>query len=63
MTDEELQELLIRVYKFDDKPHHLFSFLKILAEKYERHPGFKMESARVMEWAYNNAYKIVYKGQ
>lgn len=61
MTNEELQELLVRMYKFDDKPHLLFSFLKTMAEKYEVHPGFKRESVRVMEWAYENAYKMMVK--
>lgn len=59
MTEDELKELLARIYKFDDKPHLLFSFLKNMVEKYEIHPAFKKESLRVMEWAYENAHKMM----
>lgn len=59
MTEDELKELLARIYKFDDKPHLLFSFLKTVVEKYEVHPAFKKESLRVMEWAYENAHKMM----
>lgn len=49
----DIQELLVRAYKFDDKPHQLFSFICSLARKYNAdEPRFRDEVIRLMDIAY-----------
>jgi len=54
MTKKETSDLLYCIYKFDDKPHLLFSKLTAIARKYEKESKIKKECVRLMNGAYNS---------
>lgn len=52
-----VHELLARAWKYDDKPHQLFSQIRVLAEKYDHDPDSRKETIRLMDYAYENKGK------
>ena len=50
----DIDELLACAYKYDDKPHQLFSFIRLLAERYESDPSRRAEIMGLMDYAYEH---------
>jgi hypothetical protein len=49
---QDIEELLYRAYRYDDKPHRLYSYLRLLAVKYEEGKYFREEVVRLMDIEY-----------
>jgi hypothetical protein len=50
---EAIKELLCRAYKFDEKPHQLFSQIRAMALKFSDEHD-RLETIRLMDWAYDH---------
>lgn len=51
-AEEQIGELLARAWKYDDKPHLLYSFIQTLARQYEPDPQVQAEIIRLMDIEY-----------
>lgn len=49
----DILDLLARAYKYDDKPHQLYSYICVLAEKYVKDFDRRKEIIRLMDKEYN----------
>ena len=50
---EDINDLLYCAYKFDEKPHLLFSCIRRIAEEYEYDKPIRESIIRQMDEAYN----------
>lgn len=48
-----IREILVRAYKYDDKPHQLYSCIRALAEKFEEDSETRDEIIRLMDKEYS----------
>lgn len=58
LINTDINELMARAASFMDKPHLLFSHLKVMAERYAS-PMFKVDVEVAMEFGYQNAHKVI----
>jgi len=61
MTKEETEELFVRLWKLDDKPHQLFSYMRVLVQKYGKNYNsvYRQELLNMADLGYENAYKLL----
>lgn len=61
MTQEELDEMFARLWKLDDKPHLIFSFMRELILKYGTtfNSVHKRELLEMADLGYENAHKLL----
>lgn len=52
---DAIGDLLVRAWKYDDKPHQLFSCIRAMAEQYQSDEQMRAEIVRLMEYAYQHA--------
>lgn len=48
-----IRELLVRAYKYDDKPHMLYSCIRAMAIRFEDDPKMRDEIVRLMDLEYS----------
>ena len=51
-VEEDIDDLIYCVLKFDDKPHQLFSTLRRFVERYEENADARRVGMRLMDKAY-----------
>ncbi len=61
MTKEEMDELMARLWKLDDKPHLLYSHLRTLVDKYysKENSVYRRGLYKMADFGYENAYKLL----
>lgn len=60
ILEQDIAELLVRVLKYEDKPHHLYSWLGVMGERYLNSPYDRLEARRIMDVEYmRDRYPVV----